>query len=121
MNKDELRKQFTKKCNLSWFDNDHLRPHIDYTIWLEEKLLANIKHISFDVDLNLDMLWINDWANWRAIDLDGNMCEYANEPVLDEDSFMWVYNASGSNKHEVVHDFERPVLNWRDTLQKRDV
>jgi len=58
--------------------------------------------------------WINDWANYQAVDEDGDLCEYEYEPVRASDMFV-PYKGAQSIVSE-----GNDATNWQNSLVKRD-
>lgn len=50
------------------------------------------------------------WANYLAMDMDGEWCWYENEPLLAYD----YWNRSSGSEYEYV-----VFKNWKETLQKK--
>lgn len=55
--------------------------------------------------------WKNDWAKYRAMDLDGRVFEFEKKPELYLDYGYW----SAKGKFDEVSNFDH----WHETLEKR--
>ena len=57
--------------------------------------------------------WTNDWAEWRAVDQSGDLCEFQWQPGLSCDG--WISEGYMFNYVSKGHD----PTNWQDSLEQR--
>lgn len=90
---------------------------------LANELVKRLKSIEEKLDLLLadkpqpnlvETHWNNIWAKYRAIDRDGEIYEYEEEPDLDAGNRQW--SVSSGKSMSVGHMNE---LNWVNTLEVR--